>query len=61
MAPIADAAPVLVEVVPALGQPAPDDLKAEVQAAIANAVEAGESSKSTMEETAPPPPAEPKP
>ncbi len=45
VASIPDAAPVLVEAVPALGQPAPDDLKAEVQAAIANAVEAGESCK----------------
>jgi ABC-type multidrug transport system ATPase subunit len=53
VAPIADAVPVLVEAVPALGQPAPDDLKAEVQAAIANAVEAGESSKSTVEEATP--------
>jgi chromosome segregation protein len=46
VAPIAEAAPVLVEAVPALGQPAPDELKAEVQAAIANAVQAGELSKS---------------
>ena len=51
VAPIADAAPVLVEAVPALGQPAPDDLKAEVQAAIASAVEAGESSKQTATDT----------
>jgi chromosome segregation protein len=58
VAPIADAAPVLVEAVPALGQPAPEDLKAEVQAAIASAVEAGESSKSTMEEFTSTPPAE---
>jgi hypothetical protein len=41
-----------------LGQPAPEDLKAEVQAAIASAVEAGESSKSTMEEVTSTPPAE---
>jgi chromosome segregation protein len=50
VAPIAEAAPVLVEAGPALGQPAPDELKAEVQAAIALAVEAGESSKGTGEE-----------
>ena len=49
VAPIVDAAPVLVEAEAALGQPAPDDLKAEVQAAVALAVEAGESSKNTME------------
>jgi hypothetical protein len=52
VAPIADAAPVLVEAVPTLGQLAPDDIKAEVQAAIAVAIEAGESSKSTVEEVA---------
>jgi hypothetical protein len=51
VAPIADAAPVLVEAVPALGQPAPDDIKAEVQAAIASAVEAGESAEQTTTDT----------
>ena len=58
VAPIADAAPVLVEAVPALGQPAPDELKAEVQAAIANAVEAGESVNDTVQATPSTPPAE---
>ncbi len=51
VSPIADAAPVLAETEAALGQAAPDDLKAEVQAAIALAVEAGESSKNTVEGT----------
>jgi len=61
IAPIADAAPVMVANEPTLGQPAPADLKAEVQAAIAAAVEVTESVKQTVEEAAPKPPTETEP
>ena len=59
VAPIADAAPVIAEAEPTLGQPAPDHIKAEVQAAIAAAVEVTESVKSTVEEATPKSPAVP--
>ncbi len=52
LAPIANAAPVIAESEPALGQPAPDDIKAEVQAAIAAATEASESVENTVGEAA---------
>jgi chromosome segregation protein len=48
LTPIADAAPVIAETEPALGQPAPDDIKAEVRAAIAAATEASESVENTV-------------
>jgi chromosome segregation protein len=52
LTPIADVAPVIAETEPALGQPAPDDIKAEVQAAIAAATEASESVENTVDEAA---------
>ena len=52
LTPIADAAPVIAETEPTLGQPAPDDIKAEVQAAIAAATEASESVENTVDEAA---------
>ena len=52
LTPIADDAPVIAETEPALGQPAPDDIKAEVQAAIAAATEASESVENTVDEAA---------
>jgi chromosome segregation protein len=55
MAPIAETAPVIAENEPTLGQPAPDDIKAEVQAAIAAAAEASESVEQTVEAAAPKP------
>ncbi|HVM61827.1 MAG TPA: chromosome segregation protein SMC [Verrucomicrobiae bacterium] len=55
IAPIAETAPVIVENEPALGQPAPDDIKAEVQAAIAAAAEASEVVEQTVEEATPKP------
>ncbi|HTS16764.1 MAG TPA: chromosome segregation protein SMC [Verrucomicrobiae bacterium] len=55
IAPISDDAPVVVENEPTLGQPAPDDIKAEVQAAIAAAAEASESVKQTVEAATPKP------
>jgi chromosome segregation protein len=67
LAPIAETAPVIVENEPTLGQPAPDDIKAEVQAAVAAAAEASESVEQTVEAATPKPavegeaPAEPKP
>ena len=50
VAPLADAAPVFAEAEPTLGQPAPDDIKAEVQAAIAAATDAGESVEHAVDE-----------
>jgi len=50
VAPLADAAPVFAEAEPTLGQPAPDDIKAEVQAAIAAATDAGESVNEAVDE-----------
>jgi chromosome segregation protein len=58
LTPIASAAPVIAETEPALGQPAPDDIKAEVQAAIAAATEASESMENTVDEAAANPPTE---
>ncbi len=55
MAPIAETAPVFAEAEPTLGQPAPDDIKAEVQAAIAAASEVTESVKQTVEDATPKP------
>ena len=55
MAPIVETAPVFAEAEPTLGQPAPDDIKAEVQAAVAAAAEASESVKQTVEEATPKP------
>ncbi|MGA2138045.1 MAG: chromosome segregation protein SMC [Verrucomicrobiia bacterium] len=52
LTPIADDAPVIAETEPALGQPAPDDIKAEVRAAIAAATEASESVENTVDEAA---------
>jgi len=66
IAPIAETAPVFAETEATLGQPAPDDIKAEVQAAIAAASEVTESVKQTVEDATPKPttegeaPAEPK-
>jgi chromosome segregation protein len=51
VAPIADAAPVFAEAEPTFGQSAPDHIKAEVQAAIAVAVEASESVGQAVEES----------
>jgi chromosome segregation protein len=64
VAPIAETAPVFAETEATLGQPAPDDIKAEVQAAIAAATEVTESVKQTVEDATPKPlegsaPAEP--
>ena len=55
IAPIADAAPVMAQAEPTFGQSAPDDIKAEVQAAIAAAVQVTESVKQTVEESSPKP------
>ncbi|MGD0058582.1 MAG: chromosome segregation protein SMC [Verrucomicrobiia bacterium] len=55
MAPIAETAPVMSQAEPTLGQPAPDDIKAEVQAAIAAAAEASESVEQTVEDATPKP------
>ena len=52
MTPIVNDAPVIADAEPTLGQPAPDDIKAEVQAAIAAATEASESVKQTVDEAA---------
>ena len=52
LAPIDDVAPVIADAEPTLGQPAPDDIKAEVQAAIAAATEASESVEQTVDEAA---------
>ena len=64
MTPVTEATPVISEAEPTFGQSAPDDIKAEVQAAIATAVEASESVEQTVEEATPKPvegeaPAEP--
>ena len=53
MAPIAESAPVIAESEPTFGQSAPDDIKAEVQAAVAAATEVAESVKQTVEESTP--------
>jgi chromosome segregation protein len=53
IAPIAETAPVISENEPTLGQPAPEDIKAEVQAAVAAAAEASESVEQTVEEATP--------
>ena len=50
--------PSFAEAEPTLGQPAPDDIKAEVQAAIAAATEASESVEQTVDEATPKPSAE---
>jgi chromosome segregation protein len=55
LAPIAETAPVIADAEPTLGQPAPDDIKAEVRAAIAAAAEASESVEQTVEEATPKP------
>lgn len=55
VAPVADAPSVIAETAPTFGQAAPDEIKAEVQAAVAEAVSAGESAKQAVAETAPPP------
>jgi hypothetical protein len=61
LAPIAETAPVMSQAEPTLGQPAPDDIKAEVQAAIAAASEVTESVKQTVEEATPKPTADTQP
>jgi chromosome segregation protein len=58
VAPMADAGPVFAEAEPTLGQPAPDDIKAEVQAAIAAATAASESAEQAVDEATPKSPAE---
>jgi chromosome segregation protein len=59
LAPVADAAPVIAEAEPTLGQSAPDHIKAEVQAAIAAATEVSESVEQTVGEATPKPPETP--
>jgi chromosome segregation protein len=61
MAPIAETAPVFAETEATLGQPAPDDIKAEVQAAIAAATEVTDSVKQTVEAATPKPATDPEP
>jgi len=55
VAPIADAPAVVAEQAPALGTAAPEDLTAEVQAAVATAVEVTKAAKQTLAEDAEPP------
>jgi chromosome segregation protein len=55
VAPVADAEPVFADAEPTLGQPAPGDIKAEVQAAIAAASEVTDSVKQTVEDATPKP------
>ncbi len=56
LAPIAEAPAIVAGTAPTLGQAAPDELKAEVQAAVAEAVAVAEEVKQVVAAAAPPPP-----
>jgi chromosome segregation protein len=55
VAPLAEARPIVAEQVPALGQPAPADLKAEVQATVAAVAAVNESVEQKVAEVTPEP------